>query len=94
VLKDQLLVRSLSGYGAVLPKEIDDTVFAFYGTTLSGTPQQEERWKRGVTFATDALSDDISKIYVQRHFPARDEGRRRRAREERRRRPWDAGSTS
>ena len=69
VLKDQLLVRSLAGYGAVLPKEIDDTVFGFYGTTLNGTPQQEERWKRGVTFATGALSDDISKIYVQRHFP-------------------------
>ena len=69
VLKDQMLVRSLSAYGAVLPKEVDDTVFGFYGTTLSGTPQQEERWKRGVTFATGALSDDISKIYVQRHFP-------------------------
>jgi len=69
VLKDQLLVRSLAGYGAVLPKEVDDTVFGFYGTTLNGTPQQEERWKRGVTFTTGALADDISKIYVERHFP-------------------------
>ena len=69
VLKDQLLVRSLVGYGAVLPKEVDDTVFGFYGTTLNGTPQQEERWKRGVTFTTGALADDISQIYVQRHFP-------------------------
>ena len=69
VLKDQLLVRSLAAYAPVLPKEIDDTVFAFYGTALSGTPQQEERWKRAVTFTTGALADDISKIYVDRHFP-------------------------
>ena len=69
VLKDQLLVRSISSYGAVLPKSVDDAVFAFYGTTLDGTPQQEERWKRGVTFTTGALADVISQVYVQRHFP-------------------------
>ena len=69
VLKDQLLVRSLSSYGAVLPKRIDDKVFAFYGTALSGTPQQEARWKRGVNFVTGALSDDVSKIYVERFYP-------------------------
>ena len=69
VLKDQLLVRSLTTFGAVLPKRVDDTVFAFYGTALSGTPQQEERWKRGVTFTTGALADEISQVYVQRHFP-------------------------
>ncbi len=69
VLKDQLLVRSLSTFAPVLPKTVDDTVFAFYGTALSGTPQQEERWKRGVTFTTGALADEISQIYVQRHYP-------------------------
>ena len=69
VLKDQLLVRSLSAYASVLPKAIDDTNFAFYGTALSGTPQQQERWKRGVDFTTDALADEISEIYVERHFP-------------------------
>ena len=84
VLKDQLLVRSLSGYGAVLPKEIDDTVFGFYGTTLSGTPQQEERWKRGVTFTSGALADDTQQDLRPAALPAGDQGRRRRAREERR----------
>ena len=69
VLKDQLIVRSLSNYSAYLPKAIDDTNFAFYGTALSGTPQQEERWKRGVNFTTGTLGDEVSKIYVQRHFP-------------------------
>jgi putative endopeptidase len=69
VLKDQLLVRSIAAYGAVLPQNVDQTVFAFYGTALSGTPQQEERWKRGVTFVSGALADDLSQIYVARHFP-------------------------
>ncbi|MGH6784410.1 MAG: M13 family metallopeptidase, partial [Sphingomicrobium sp.] len=40
-----------------------------YGTALSGTPEQEARWKRGVNFVTGALADDVSKIYVERHYP-------------------------
>jgi putative endopeptidase len=69
VLKDQLLVRSLSSYAAYLPAAFDKEQFAFYGTTLSGTPEQELRWKRAVSFTVGALSDDVSKLYVDRHFP-------------------------
>ena len=70
VLKDAMLVRSLDGYSEYLPKAFVDENFAFYGTTLSGTPQNEPRWKRGVTFVTQSLSDEVSKIYVDRYFPA------------------------
>ena len=69
VLKDQLLIRSLDQYASVLPSAFDKEAFSFYGTTLSGTPQQEERWKRAVTFTTGALADDVSQIYVARYFP-------------------------
>jgi putative endopeptidase len=69
LLKDQLLIRSLDTYSAVLPKQFDDESFAFYGTVLNGTPQQEERWKRAVTFTTGALGDDVSKLYVAKYFP-------------------------
>jgi putative endopeptidase len=69
VLKDQLLVRSLESYAPVLPKAFDAENFAFYGTVLSGTPQQEERWKRAVTFTTDTLGDDVSQLYVAKYFP-------------------------
>ena len=69
VLKDQMLIRSLDAYSDYLPKAIDQENFAFYGTALSGTPEQEPRWKRAVNFTTGALSDDVSKIYVQRYFP-------------------------
>ncbi len=69
VLRDQLLVRSLDGYSAYLPKKFDDESFAFYGTVLNGTPQQEDRWKRAVNFTVGALGDDVSKLYVARYFP-------------------------
>jgi putative endopeptidase len=69
VLKDQLLVRSLDAYSAYLPQKFDQETFAFYGTVLSGTPQQEERWKRAVSFTTGALGDDVSKLYVAKYFP-------------------------
>ncbi|QIG81878.1 M13 family metallopeptidase [Stakelama tenebrarum] len=69
VLKDQLLVRSLDGFADVLPSSFDQEHFAFYGTALSGTPEQEARWKRAVDFTTGALADDVSQIYVARYFP-------------------------
>src|SRR5689334_704454 len=50
VLDDQLLVRSIDSYAAYLPKRFDDERFSFYGTVLSGTPEQEARWKRAVDF--------------------------------------------
>ncbi|THD36559.1 MAG: M13 family peptidase [Sphingomonas sp.] len=69
VLKDQLLIRSLDGYADVLPRAFDQEQFAFYGTVLSGTPQQQERWKRAVQFTSAALTDDVSKVYVAKYFP-------------------------
>ena len=69
VLKDQLLIRSLDGFADVLPKAFDDENFAFYGTTLSGTPEQEVRWKRAVDFTEGALADDVSKVYVAQYYP-------------------------
>ena len=69
VLKDQLLVRSIDNFAAFLPKSFDQERFSFYGTALSGTPEQEARWKRGVNFTVDALGDDVSKLYVERFFP-------------------------
>jgi putative endopeptidase len=69
VLKDQLLVRSLDAYAAYLPSAFDKENFAFYGTALSGTPEQEARWKRAVNFTVGVLQDDVSKLYVAQYFP-------------------------
>jgi putative endopeptidase len=69
VLRDQMLVRSLDSYADYLPKKFDQENFAFYGTVLSGTPEQEPRWKRAVNFTVNALGDDVSKLYVAKYFP-------------------------
>ncbi len=69
VLQDQLILRALDGYADVLPKAFDDEQFAFYGTILSGTPEQEARWKRAVQFTSGAIDDEVSKLYVAQYFP-------------------------
>ena len=69
VLKDALLLRSLHAYATFLPDRIANADFAFYGTTLSGTPQREERWKRAIDFLKDSLGEDVGKAYVARYFP-------------------------
>lgn len=69
VLKDQLLIRSLGSYAAFLPSAITNEDFAFNETILSGTPEMEPRWKRGVDFVTTAMGEEIGKVYVARYFP-------------------------
>ena len=69
VLKDQMLVQSLDTYADVLPKAITDESFAFYGTKLNGTPENQPRWKRSVDFTINNLTDEVSKVYVTKWFP-------------------------
>ncbi|BBD99126.1 M13 family peptidase [Sphingobium amiense] len=69
VLKDGLLLSSLHTYADYLPDSIADADFAFYGTTLSGTPQRSERWKQGVDFLKETLGEEVGKVYVAQYFP-------------------------
>jgi putative endopeptidase len=69
VLKDQLIVRSLEAYADVLPKAVTDESFAFFGTKLNGTPENQPRWKRAVDFTQGILTDEVSKVYVAKWFP-------------------------
>ncbi len=68
-LKDALIVRSLSSFANVLPDSVADTNFAFYGTTLSGTPEREVRWKRGVGYTESMLGEEVGQKYVELHYP-------------------------
>ena len=53
---------------SALPKKFDEESFAFFGRTLNGVPEQEERWKR-VQAATDgALGEALGQIYVEKAF--------------------------
>ena len=49
--------------------------FNFYGTTLSGTPELRERWKRAVSMIEGSLGEAVGKIYVESYFPAQAKAR-------------------
>ena len=48
----------------MLPTAIDQAHFAFYGTTLSGTPQQRDRAKRALDALNVYLGDAVGHAYV------------------------------
>jgi putative endopeptidase len=60
------VVHDSAGY---LSSAFVEESFAFYGTTLSGTPQLRDRWKRAVSAVELALGEAVGRLYVQRHFP-------------------------
>ena len=60
--------RVIGSYAPYLSSAIVAENFAFYGTTLQGTPQLRERWKRGVGLVEGALGEAVGKVYVERHF--------------------------
>jgi putative endopeptidase len=64
-LKWQLITSN----AAYLTDDIVQQNFSFYGTTLSGTPQIRERWKRGVSLVQGSLGEAIGKVYVDLYFP-------------------------
>jgi putative endopeptidase len=69
VWKDYLAYLQINHFSGVLPKAFADERFAFYGTTLSGTPQQQARWKRAVNSTNGALGEAVGKLYVAKYFP-------------------------
>jgi putative endopeptidase len=69
VWQEWLALRVVSAAAPYLPAAFVDANFAFYGTTLSGTPRNKDRWKRGVGVVEAALGEAVGQIYVARHFP-------------------------
>jgi len=69
--KAYLTYHTISNHAALLSEDIDAANFAFYGKTLQGTPQQQERWKRATqrVSALNALGEGIGQVYVKRFFP-------------------------
>jgi putative endopeptidase len=69
VWKEYLTFHAIDDVSNVLPKAFADERFAFYSHTLSGTPQQQVRWKRAVSATNNALGEAVGKLYVARYFP-------------------------
>src|SRR5690606_9877989 len=57
------LLRSAAPY---LSAEFEQANFDFYGTVLTGTPEQEPRWQRGVNLVNGLIGELVGKIYVEK----------------------------
>ncbi|MEJ0026055.1 MAG: M13 family metallopeptidase [Rhizomicrobium sp.] len=68
VWRDYLTTRYLHRWAAYLPKTVDDTDFAFYGTALAGKSAQLERPTRGIRLLDNAMGEALGKLYVERYF--------------------------
>jgi putative endopeptidase len=69
VLRDYVTLQIMRGYAPYLADAINKANFAFYGTTLSGTPEQQARWKRGVNTVSGGMGEAIGRQYVAKYFP-------------------------
>ena len=62
-------VHVIIGSASMLSHDFDATNFDFYGKVLSGTTQQRDRWKRGVSLVNSVCGEEVGQEYVKRHFP-------------------------
>ena len=69
--KDWLAWQVIGSRASYLSKDLDQERFDFYGRTLSGTPKQRDRWKRGISLVEATLGEVAGQLYVERHFPPR-----------------------
>lgn len=68
--KQLLRYHALNKAAPLLPKAYADLSFNFYGTTLQGTPKQQDRWKLAVNATNTDLGDAVGQLYVKHYFPA------------------------
>src|SRR5579871_2648214 len=69
VWRDYLTVRYLHSWASYLPKKVDDTDFAFYGTALTGKTAQLDRAIRGIHLLDHSMGEALGKLYVEKYFP-------------------------
>ena len=67
--KAYLKAHFLIDHADVLPEDIDNAQFDFYGKALRGQPEQRERWKRAVAATEGVVGEAIGKVFVERYFP-------------------------
>ncbi|MET3718784.1 M13-type metalloendopeptidase [Arthrobacter sp. UYEF21] len=67
--QEWLALRIINAAAPYLSAGFVDASFAFYGTTLSGTPRNKDRWKRAVAVVEAGLGEAVGQIYVSKHFP-------------------------
>lgn len=68
-IKDYLKLQVLWNTASALSKEMDDTAFSFYGTTLYGVEEQSPDEEQALGAVNRALGFALGKLYVDEYFP-------------------------
>jgi len=67
-IRDYLRVHLADSFSMRLPHAFDEENFDFFGRKLTGTPQQEARWKRCVQATDGSLGEALGQLYVAKYF--------------------------
>ena len=62
-------VRLLGAYAPFMNKDFVDTRFAFAGTAITGTQENQARWKRGIGLVDQSIGEAVGRLYVEKYFP-------------------------
>jgi predicted metalloendopeptidase len=65
----------LRAYAPYLSDAFVDERFGFFGTVLSGVPENRPRWKRGITLVDHAIGEGLGRLYVEQYFPPESKAR-------------------
>ncbi len=66
--KAYLSFHTIDSASPYLAKAFQDNRFDFYGKTLSGQPQQQDRWKRVIHSVNGAMGEALGQLFVARTF--------------------------
>ncbi|HTV82502.1 MAG TPA: M13 family metallopeptidase [Acidobacteriaceae bacterium] len=67
-LKAYMRVHLADSFSQRLPRTFEQASFDFYGRDLTGTPQQQARWKRCVNAVDSSMGDALGQLYVAKYF--------------------------
>lgn len=73
--KTWALAHQLVARANYLTHDFEQAAFDFYGKVLSGTTEIKARWKRAVGLVNGTVGEEVGKVYVERHFPAKSKAR-------------------
>ena len=68
VWRDYLTLHYLHAIAFLLPKQFDETDFAFYGGVLTGRTQEPDRQTLAVQQADSMMGEALGKMYVAKYF--------------------------
>ncbi|MEO1220602.1 MAG: M13 family metallopeptidase [Pseudomonadota bacterium] len=74
-LKAYMAKSMLGNLAPVLSSELDEANFDFYGRTINGREEQQERWKRAIGAVEGAIGEQLGALYVAKYFPPESKAR-------------------